>query len=188
VRAQLLWYGKRVSAADKRYETHRLLQRLNSAYKAGDLTELQTVLGWPESFPNSLQPFELASGDWPLVTAINLSPLPFIRQLLDLGADPNFEALDGFPSLMVAIDANRTDRSEVITMLLHYGAQTTQRGINDWTPLHYAVARRNLDAVRLLIAVGADPHARTRIDDHSTPLEDAHAAGFAEAVASMQAS
>jgi uncharacterized protein len=40
--------------------------------------------------------------------------------------------------------------------------------------------------VRLLLAHGADPTARTRIDDCSTPLEDADAF-FPEAAALMRA-
>jgi ankyrin repeat protein len=152
------------------------------------MAAVKAALGWPEHFPNTPQPRELACGDWPLVSAINLSPLRFIRQLLDLGADPNYEALDGFPSLMATIDAARPDSAQVLALLLHHGARTDQRGVNDWTPLHHAVARRNLQAVRLLLARGADPHARTRIDDCSTPLEDAAAAGFVEAVRAMASS
>jgi ankyrin repeat protein len=165
--------------------TQQRSRRLREAYRSGDMAEVKAVLGWPEAFPNSPQPMDLAAGDWPLVTAINLGPLRFIRQLLDLGADPNFDALDGFPSLFVAIDARRPDLREVFELLLHYGARTNQRGINDWTPLHYAVARRNLPVVKLLLSHGADPNAPTRIDDLSTALEDAKRAGFADAVAAM---
>jgi ankyrin repeat protein len=114
------------------------------------------------------------------------SPIRFIRQLLDLGADPNFEALDGFPPLIDILDVDRDDKIDVMRLLLHYGARVDQRGINDWTPLHYAVVRGNLEAVKLLLEHGADPQARTRIDDCSTPLEDARAAGFAEAAALME--
>lgn len=176
-----------MNADEDRCETYRRFRRLEAAYRAGDMAGVKAVLGWPETFPNSPQPMELASGDWPLVTAIALSPLRFIRQLLDLGADPNFEALDGFPSLMEVLDVDRPDRCDVMALLLLCGARTDQRGLNDWTPLHYAVVRRNLAAVELLLANGADPQARTRIDDDATPLDVALAAGFTEAAALMQA-
>ena len=42
-------------------------------------------------------------------------------------------------------------------------------------------------AVELLLAHGADPNARTRIDDCSTPLEDAEAGGFSETAALLRA-
>ena len=170
-----------------RAASYRRFQRLNAAYRAGDMAGVKAALGWPEDFPNTPQPMKLASGDRPLVTAISLSPLRFIRQLLDLGADPNYQALDGFPSLFAAIDSPRADACDVLGLLLRYGARTDQRGINDWTPLHHAVARRNLPAVRKLLDHGADPHARTRIDDCSTALEDALSTGFIEAAAAMQA-
>jgi len=168
-----------------RSEIHRRFRRLTAGYRSGDIAAVQAVLGWPEDFPNTLQPMELASGDWPLVSAINLSPLRFVRRLLELGADPNYEARDGFPSLMAAIDAPRSDVTRLLALLLRHGARTDQRGVNDWTPLHYAVARRNLDAVRLLLAHGADVDAPTRIDDRTTPREDAEAVGFIEAVQAM---
>jgi ankyrin repeat protein len=170
-----------------RCEVHRRYVKLTEGYRTGDMAAIKAVLGWPEDFPNCAQPMELASGDWPLVTAITLSPLRFIRRLLELGADPNFEALDGFPSLFCALDADRDDKVELLGLLLRHGARTDQRGINDYTPLHYAVVRRNLEAVRLLLEHGADPTARTRIDDCSSPLEDAEAMGFTEAADLLRA-
>jgi ankyrin repeat protein len=172
---------------DDRRERYRRQQQLTDAFRSGDMAAAKAALGWPESFPNTPIPMEFAAGDWPLVTAITLSPLRFVRQLLDLDANPNFEAHAGFPSLMSALDAPRVDRCDVLALLLRYGARTDQRGVNDWTPLHYAVARRNLEAVRLLVEHGADSNARTRIDERSSALEEAIASGFTEAVAVMRA-
>jgi len=171
---------------DDRCERAARHRRLSEAYRAGDLAAVKAELGWPEDFPNTVQAMELSCGDRPIIAAIMLSPIRFIRQLLDLGADANFEAQDGFPTLIEALDVQRDDRIEVMRLLLHYGARTDQRGVNDSTPLHYAVMRRNLEAVKLLLDHGADVQARTRIDDYSTPLEDARAAGFKEAAALME--
>ena len=169
-----------------RCEIARRHRQLTDAYRTGDMAGVKAVLGWPESFPNTPQPMELASGDWPLVTAINLSPLRFVRQLLDLGADPNYACQDGFPSLFVALDSGRPDADDILALLLRGGADPNQRGINDWTALHHALARRRLGAIRLLLAHGADPHLKTRIDDYTSALEDARASGFTEAVALME--
>ena len=175
-----------MGADEDRCEIYRRHRRLDAAYRAGDMAGLKAVLGWPQDFPNTPQPMEYASGDWPLVTAIALSPLRFIRQLLDLGADPNYQALDGFPSLMTVLDAPRPDTVEVIALLLHYGADVAQRGINDWTPLHYAVVRRNLGALELFLQHGADPAARTRIDNLETALEIARSIGFTQAAERLE--
>jgi ankyrin repeat protein len=59
----------------------------------------------------------------------------------------------------------------VLSLLLDHGANPDQRGLNDWTPLHMAVAERSLPCVQLLLARGADPTRRTRIDAYDTPRE-----------------
>ncbi len=117
-----------------------------------------------------------------LVYAIYHSPLAFIRTLLEIGADPNAPVDDGFPPLIAALcctrqtpGANtRTDVAEIIQLLLAFGTNPNQRGINDYTPLHMAVAERNAAAVRLLLDGGADSQLRTRIDNYETPLEMAN--------------
>jgi ankyrin repeat protein len=50
---------------------------------------------------------------------------------------------------------------DVIARLLDAGADPNQRGINDWTALMMAVVETNVEAVRLLLARGADPALRT---------------------------
>jgi hypothetical protein len=42
-----------------------------------------------------------------LVYAIYHSPVAFVRMLLEMGADPDPPALDGFPPLIAAIAAGR---------------------------------------------------------------------------------
>jgi uncharacterized protein len=152
---------------------------IHNAYVAGDLAALMRALGDPPDFPNARGPDGV--GTIPLEYAIYHSPLVFIRELLERGADPNYPDHAGFPSLIAAIDRDRPDRCAVLEMLLAAGADIAQRGINDWTPLHHAVARNDLDAITLLLAHGADPHARTRIDDRTTPLEDAEQHGREDA-------
>jgi ankyrin repeat protein len=73
----------------------------------------------------------------------------------------------------------------VIDLLLSFGTDPNQRGINDYTPLHMAVAERNLPAIQRLLTAGADPRLRTRIDDYETPRELAERAGFVEAAAML---
>ena len=163
----------------RRYERHRAI---HDAFVQGDLHALCAALDDPPDFPNGLMPCDLAVGDHCLEYAIYWSPLPFIRGLLRIGANPNYDDRTGFPSLIAALDRRRADRQDVLPLLLSFDADTQQRGINDWTPLHCAVGKRDLQAVELFLAHGADPHARTRIDDCTTPLEDAEWTGFSEAV------
>ncbi|MDA1325888.1 MAG: ankyrin repeat domain-containing protein [Proteobacteria bacterium] len=163
-------------------EHHQRFQILDRAYRAGDLDGVRAALGNPVNFPNCRHPFELAVGDHPLEYAIYWSPLPFIESLLKMGANPNYADESGFPSLIAALSTDRGDRYALVQQLLDAGARIDQRGLNDWTVLHYAVSLRDIKAVRLLLRYGADPALRTRIDDCKTPLEEAAAINFAEAL------
>jgi len=131
---------------------------IHEAYKRGDLEALKALLG---------------SQEIDLEYAIYHSPLSFVRALLELGADPNYGDHAGFPSLIAAISTERPDKRELVELLLSRGADIQQRGVNDYTPLHYAAARNDAKLIELLLARGADPNARTRIDDFATPAQEA---------------
>ncbi len=75
---------------------------------------------------------------------------------------------------------------DILELLLAHGADIQQRGFNDYTPLHWAVADRNVQAIEFLLAHGADPAARTRIDDCATPLEEAEILGLTDIAAAMR--
>ncbi len=51
-----------------------------------------------------------------------------------------------------------------------------------------AAARGDVDALRALVAHGADPSIRTQIDDYATPLEEARNLGRVNAVRFLEAS
>jgi ankyrin repeat protein len=99
-----------------------------------------------------------------LVYAIYHSPLSFIRTLLEMGADPNAPVDDGFPPLIAALSCardvpgskRRTDVDDILRLLLRFGADPNQRGVNDCTPLHMAVAARDALAVQILLEGGAN--------------------------------
>lgn len=152
-------------------------REIHEAYKAGDLDALREALGNPPDFPNCRS--AMGVGEIPLEYAIYHSPLRFIRTLLELGADPDYGDHGGFPSLIAALSSrDGPELHGILELLLEFGADPGQRGVNDWTPLHYAVTQnRDPKAVAILLAHGADPAARTRIDDHATPLEEAEILG-----------
>lgn len=158
---------------------------VDHAFRSGDLIALKAALDHPADFPNCLMPHALGIGDYPIDYAIFWSPISFIIELIELGAEINRTADDGFPCLFTALSSDRVDRLRVLELLLANGADIGQRGINDWTPLHYAVMQRDLPAVEILLENGADPNAATRIDDCTSPLEDAQSTGFNDAVALM---
>ena len=167
------------------------IQRIDCAFRRGDLEALRAAVDDPALVPNGPMPIGIGSC---LVSAIYQSPLAFIRTLLEIGADPNAPADDGFPPLIAALSCTRaepgtsprSDVDEIIRLLLSFGTDVNQRGINDYTPLHMAVAERNGLAVLRLLEHGADGDLRTRIDAYETPLEMARSAGLNDIAALLE--
>ena len=166
-------------------------KKIDAAFRAGDLQALKVALGRPEDIPNGPMPMEIGPC---LEYAVYHSPLAFIRTLLEMGADPNPEDHEGFPPLIAALSCTqprpgapgRPDVAEILDLLISFGADPNQRGINDYTPLHMAVSERDLRAVEILLQGGADPRLRTRIDDCETPREMAEKASL-HAIAALLA-
>jgi len=152
--------------------------KIDAAFKAGDLDALTSLIGALQGFPNVSPPHD-AIGCSVLEYAIYHSPVEFIGALLQLGADPNYEEHDGFPSLIAAHSSGRSPAviREIMTLLLEFGADIDQQGFNDYTALHRAAAEGDEDLVEFLLASGASASIRTRIDDKETPAEVAEAAG-----------
>jgi hypothetical protein len=173
-----------MNSDDERCAHARKIEAIEHAFVSGDAEALRAAVDDPSAVPNGVMPAEIGPC---LVFAIYRSPLSFIRTLLELGADPNAPVDDGFPPLIAVLSCAqkapgttpRTDIEEVLRLLLSFGADPNQRGINDYTPLHMAVAVRQPLAIRILLDAGADPDLRTRIDEYETPLEMAAAAGHA---------
>ncbi|HTI38588.1 MAG TPA: ankyrin repeat domain-containing protein [Vicinamibacterales bacterium] len=164
---------------------------IDRAFRDGDLAALRAAVEDPSAIPNG--PMPLGIGNC-LTYAIYWSPLAFIRQLLELGANPSGPADDGFPPLIAALSCtrsaaganHRSDVDDIIRLLLAFGADPNQRGINDWTALHMAVAERNAKAVQRLLDAGADADLRTRIDDCETPAQMAQHAGLTDIAAIVE--
>jgi len=156
--------------------------KIDAAFRAGDLAALRAAVEDPAAVPNG--PMPLAIGQC-LEYAVYHSPVAFVRELLEIGADPNPTDHAGFPPLIAALSCSRSqpgsparpDVPEILELLLAFGADPDQRGINDYTALHYAVAEGNRAAIELLLRAGADARLRTRIDECETPAEMALAAG-----------
>src|SRR5262249_56963275 len=97
------------------------LQRIDNAFRKGDLEGLRAVVDDPTVVPNGRMPDAIGPC---LVYAIYHSPLAFIRTLLEIGADPNAPVDDGFPPLIAALSCardvpgapRRTDVDEIVRL------------------------------------------------------------------------
>lgn len=163
---------------------------VHEAFVAGDLRRLGEALGDPSRIPGGPLPAGMGSC---LEYAIYHSPTAFVATLLERGADADPEDPDGFPPLLAALGRERGGAAvadavlELLDLLLDAGADPHRRGVNDWTALHMAVARRNRAAVERLLERGADPRLRSRIDDRETPAELARLLGEEELATLLEA-
>jgi len=103
-----------------------------------------------------------------LAYAIYHSPLPFIRTLLEMCADPDPDDHAGFPPLIAALSCSRPrpgapgrpDVTDIVKLLLSFGADPNQPGVNDYP------------AGEILLEAGADPRLRTRDSRAGRPSRD----------------
>ena len=81
-----------------------------------------------------------------------------VGRLLQAGADPNLALQSGETPLMVA---SRVGSAPVVSTAPRRGAKVTPPRPRRQTALMWAVAQQHPDVVQLLIAAGADIHARS---------------------------
>jgi len=145
---------------------------------SGDPATFEALAAEVEAFPHGEDPF--VGRRW-VTNAIDLGAQSSVAWMLRRGVDLNLRDDEGYTPLHSALERKRSDRFEVLELLLAAGAPVNLKGKNDWTPAHMAAAYDDVDAPRLLVRFGADLTIRTTIDDYSTPLEEARTLGKAAA-------
>ena len=107
--------------------------------------------------------------------------------MLQLGADPNYRAYgyDSFlHNLFETLRSSPTAHGERVLalarILLQHGANPNLVGCNNFRAVDLAVGAGFSDFAGLLLAAGADPLLRTRIDDCESPREIAEHLGLRE--------
>lgn len=121
-----------------------------------------------------------------LRNAIDARDVERLAELLAAGADPNAKSLHGFTPLQAAVDelealseSEPGGPIEAVVLLLRHGAD-----VNGWdqsrtsTPLLAAVMIKHIEAVRILLAAGADPNVRGNEGD--SPLRSCADNGLLE--------
>lgn len=128
-----------------------------------------------------------------ILEAIESGDIENMAKVLASGADPNAIILANYYDLEVRItplqaairelrpagEPRRVGHIETIVLLLRHGAQVDGRaGPVDTTPLLLAVEMRHIEAVRILLAAGADPNVRD--DEGYSPLRICVQKGYIE--------
>jgi ankyrin repeat protein len=147
----LLAAGADVNARESFGET-----ALFEAVKAGSLGVAKLLLAHGASV-NNAEPDSTAS---PLGAAVSRGTAEMVRLLTAGGTDVNGSAAakDLHAAPMLYIAAERGD-PEILQQLIAAGANVNARSRDRGPALEIAVKEKRLEAVRVLLAAGADPHA-----------------------------
>lgn len=119
----------------------------------------------------------------PLIDAIDSGDLDLVAKLLVAGVDPNATIPRYFTPLQNAVceyePPDYLGGVDSIVLLLRHGALVDKReGPEDGTPLLLAVKRNHIEAVRILLARGADPNVYDGVGD--SPLRWCAEKGYLE--------
>jgi GNAT superfamily N-acetyltransferase len=131
---------------------------------------------------------QLYAGDTALHAAAFCYQVELARQLVDLGADVRARNRRGAEPLHAAVIGNPGSDSwdpprqcDVIAFLIGAGADPNAAAAGGVTPLHRAVRNRCSEAVRVLLAAGADPTWPTGTAPPRSPWPAGRPAGAAPA-------
>lgn len=112
-----------------------------------------------------------------LTVAARYGDFQKVKELLNAGADPNAEAIDGWTVLMVAVEYGWVD---IVELLLDKGANPNVKDRHGWTALMVAALKGYTGIVKLLLDAGADPDVKN--EDGKTALMWAASYGYTEIV------
>ena len=153
----------------------RLLARgaretLFTAVAEGSLDKVRTYLDRDTSWASVRDEVDMT----PLFCASGRRDLPIMGILLEAGADPNAvaERSYGVSPIHEACRGSERDSGAAVSRLADSGANLDARDKGGITALHIAARDRSVEAVRVLLARGADPNAEDR-GRKSTPLRRA---------------
>ena len=80
-----------------------------------------------------------------------------VKQLLDKGADPNFQHSFNYTPLM---GASYSGSADIVKLLLEAGADPKLKSQIEWTALHWAGEQKEIKIMEMLLDYGADPNAQ----------------------------
>ena len=85
-----------------------------------------------------------------LLTVSSKGDVKSVKAMLETGANPNAQDIDGLTALMYA---TRKDKAEVVNLLLSKGADPNLRDSSGWTALMYAAKKNYLNCAKLLLSL-----------------------------------
>ena len=151
-----------------RRSTRRMETALTLAAKKGSAETVALLLSFgadPRLADNE--------GTLPLGAALSAQKgrVEVVSHLLKAGADPDQTDGSGGTALHRAVGSGEED-TEAIFKLFAGARSFGDYDHRGWTPLHYAAGPSDLDAMRILVGMGADPNAPSRAPQEPASMPD----------------
>lgn len=134
-------------------------------------------------FPNGCD--EFIGRRW-ITNAIDCGSLKAIRWMLSQDINLKFVDEEGYSVLHSCIERTLPNKYNIMQLLIDHkadinvGVSVENLAVNGWSPLHLAVARKDIKAVQLLLKNGANTYLKTCIDDYHTAEEAARSYDYLE--------
>ncbi len=119
-------------------------------------------------------------GDSALANAVFHEHCTLASFLLDRGANPNFANRQSGDTVLMwaAVTGNLT----ITDLLLRHGANVNAENRNGYRALYRAASKGHVEVVKMLLAGGAEPRAKTALPPPKTALDQARLCGFDDVV------
>lgn len=154
-----------------------------NAMRADDLAELEMIRQIVDGFPQSVDHW--IGRRW-IINAIDSGSLVTMTWMIEKRVPLVFRDDEGYTVLHRCIEQFSEHKDPVMhramRALIAAGADFNLKGINDWTPLHAAVAWGDLEAIQILLETGADRTIKTTIDNYESAEEHAIRIGYKGAI------
>lgn len=161
------------------FDASEEFERVFAEMRAGNIDALELLSGEIPGFPDGRDRW--VGRAW-ITTAIHSRSVAAVRWMLSKNVLIIFRDDEGYTVLHSCMDEPFPERLEMLSLLIEHGADVNLKGINDWTPLHMAISRGDLAALKRLLLAGADRTIKTEIDHYLDPVEEAKRIGFEKAL------
>lgn len=151
---------------------------------AADMEALERVAAENDQFPNRVDVTWMDQA-W-IAHAVACAPIEVVAWMIGKGVDLSVVDFERSSLLFFALDLEGPEKYAKLELLLRSGTPTDLHGPNDWTAVHMAACRNDVEALRLLRKYGADLRAISFDFWSRTPLENATSQKNWEAAAFLE--
>ena len=143
-----------------------------AALCAGDIPALDSLCKTLPDFPHGVDSW--VGRRW-IINAIDSHSSAAVNWMIGKGVPLVFRDEEGRNVLQACLEHFEEHKvvhmHDIMRALIAAGADVDLKGLNDWTPLHFAIACCDIDSIRILLESSADRTIKTDIDEYESAEE-----------------